>query len=171
MIRTLFARLTGEPQRGRALFGLAVSEARRPGWFKQGQVPDTVTGRFAVLATVIALIVVWLERKGTDGEQASVALTERLVETLDTEIREMGVGDPTVGKQVRKLVGSVSGRVGRWRQLVDSDRPWSEEARESLYPGETADVAALTFSETELRQLSRRLRDSGVAELVEGRMG
>ena len=41
------------------------------------------------------------------ARQATVALTERLVESMDAEIREMGFGDPTLGKQVRKLVGAV----------------------------------------------------------------
>src|SRR5919106_4077544 len=121
MIRALFARLTGEPRRGQALFELAVAEAHRPHWFVEGEVPDTVNGRFAVLATIIALITIRLEREGDAGRQATVALTERLVESLDAEIREMGLGDPTLGKQVRKLVGAVSGRVERWRALVDSE--------------------------------------------------
>ena len=85
MIRSLFARLTGEPRRGQALFDVAVTEARRPQWFLQGEVPDTLNGRFAVLATITALIMVRLERDGPAGEQTSVALTERLVESLDTE--------------------------------------------------------------------------------------
>ena len=118
MIRGLFARLTGEPMRGEAMFDLVVGEARRPHWFVEGRVPDTLNGRFAVLATILALTMLRLEGEGPAGEQASVALTERLVESLDTEIREMGVGDPTLGKQVRRLVGAVSGRVDRWRALL-----------------------------------------------------
>src|SRR5688500_16428279 len=83
MFRALFARLTGEPKRGQGLFGLAVGEARQTHWFAAGEVPDTVNGRFAVLATIIALITVRLERDGENGRRESAALTERLVETLD----------------------------------------------------------------------------------------
>jgi len=170
MIRALFARLTGEPRRGQAIFGLAVSEARRPHWFVEGRVPDTLNGRFAVLATIVALIMVRLERDGIEGEQASVALTERLVESLDTEIREMGLGDPTLGKQVRKLVGAVSGRVDRWRALVDSDASWIDDVRGSLYLDEEADAAAIAHSEGELRRLWGRLAHATAEQLVEGRM-
>jgi cytochrome b pre-mRNA-processing protein 3 len=170
MIRGLFARLTGEPTRGEALFDLVVGEARRPHWFVEGRVPDTVNGRFAVLATILALTMLRLEGEGPAGEQASVALTERLVESLDTEIREMGVGDPTLGKQVRRLVGAVSGRVGRWRPLLDSDESWSDEIRRSLYLGEDAHAAAVEHSERELRRIWQRLGDSSVAQLMDGRM-
>ncbi|QNP44091.1 hypothetical protein H9L15_05985 [Sphingomonas daechungensis] len=114
MFRALFARLTDEPKRGQALFRLAVAEARRPDWYLRGQVPDTVNGRFAVLATIVALLMVRLDRDGEPGKDAGTALTERLVESLDAEIREMGTGDPTLGKQVRQLVGAVAGRADRW---------------------------------------------------------
>jgi len=170
MIRGLFARLTGEPMRGEALFDLVVSEARRPHWFVEGQVPDTVNGRFAVLAAILAVTMVRLEGEGPGGEQASVALTERLVESLDTEIREMGVGDPTLGKQVRRLVGAVSGRVDRWRALLDSNESWSDEIRRSLYLGEDADAAAVEHSERGLRRVWQRLGDTSVAQLMDGRM-
>lgn len=170
MIRGLFARLTGEPMRGQALFDLAVGEARQAHWFVEGHVPDTVNGRFAVLATIVALITVRLERDGADGQRASVALTERLVESLDTEIREMGLGEPTLGKQVRRLVGAVSGRVDRWRALLDSDEGWGKEIRRSLYLGEESDAAAIAHSESELRRLWKRLARAKVGELEDGRM-
>ena len=170
MIRSLFARLTGEPRRGQALFDLAVREARRPHWFVEGHVPDTLNGRFAVLATVIALIMVRLEREGEAGEQAGIAVTERLVESLDTEIREIGLGDPTLGKQVRKLVGAVSGRVDRWRALIDLEASWSAEIRRSLQLDEEPAADAIAHNESELRKLWRRICVTGVEELVDGRM-
>lgn len=169
MLRALFARLTGEPARGAALFEAAVAEARRPDWFVEGAVPDTVDGRFAVLATVAALIVVRLERDG--ATEASVALTERFVETLDTEVREMGVGDPAVGKQVRKLVGALAGRVERWRSVVAGEDSWDEAARRSLYRGQPVEERALEFARRELRGLWARLDRTAVAALVEGKIG
>jgi cytochrome b pre-mRNA-processing protein 3 len=168
MFRALFARLTGDRRRGQALFSLAVEEARRTHWFVEGAVPDTVNGRFAVLATIVGLIAVRLERGGAEGEQASVGLTERMVESLDAEIREMGLGDPALGKQVRRLVGSVGARVERWRTLVDSDKGWTEEVRRSLYLDEEADPAAVAHSEKEVRALWQRLGASSVAGLAQG---
>jgi len=171
MLRALFARLTGEPRRGQALFDLAVAEASRPDWFIAGEVPDTVNGRFAVLATIIALISVRLESAGGEGAQASAALTERLVESLDAEIREMGVGDPTLGKQVRKLVGALSGRVDRWRSLLRTEQPWDAEVGRSLYLGDPARPEAIAHCESKLRDLWTRLGRSETGLLGQGRMG
>ena len=170
MLRRLFARLTGEPRRGQALFGAAVAEARRPHWFVEGEVADTLEGRFAVLATVVALIIVRLERDGRAGEAASVALTERFVEALDAEIREMGVGDPALGKQVRRLVGALAGRVERWRSVVESGEGWTAEVERSLYPDEALERAPVRHSEAALQQLWQRLAGSKVEALVSGRI-
>jgi len=171
MFRSLFARLTGEPKRGEALFRLAVAEARQAHWFVQGGVPDTVNGRFAVLATVAALMIVRLEQAGARGEEASVALTERLVEALDAEVREMGVSDPGIGKQVRKLVGSVAARVGRLRAVTKGDAGWTDEIRKSLYLDEPADGDAAAHSEQALNGFWSRLCASGPEDLIEGNLG
>jgi hypothetical protein len=64
----------------------------------------------------------------------------------------------------------VSGRVDRWRPLLDSDESWSDEIRRSLYLGEDADAAAVEHSERELRRIWQRLGDSSVAQLMDGRM-
>jgi cytochrome b pre-mRNA-processing protein 3 len=170
MFRVLFARLTGAPKRGQALFGRAVEEARQTHWFLQGQVPDTVNGRFAVLATVVALITVRLEREGDAGREATVALTERLVETLDAEIREMGLGDPTLGKQVRKLVGAVGGRVERWRALLASAGPWTDEVRRSVYSEEPTAAEGVAHTEARLKTLWRQLDETSLEELAEGKL-
>ena len=171
MFRSLFARLTGEPKRGEALFRLAVAEARQPHWFVQGGVPDTVNGRFAVLATIAALTIVRLEQAGARGEEASVALTERLVEALDAEVREMGVSDPAIGKQVRKLVGSVAARVGRLHALTKTDAGWTDEIRKSLYLDEPEEADAAVHSEQALKGFWLRLCACGVDELIEGNLG
>lgn len=170
MFRALFARLTGNPRRGQAVFELATAESRKIHWFVEGQVPDTVNGRFAVLATIVALVTVRLEREGESGREATVALTERLVETLDTELREMGLGDPTLGKQVRQLVGAVSGRVERWRLLCCSDEAWTTEVERSLYLEEPAAPAAVSHSESQLKLFWHRLEAASLQEIAEGRL-
>ncbi len=170
MIRALFAALTAGPKRGQDLFGLAVAEAGRADWFVESEVPDTLNGRFAVLATIVALLTVRLERDGAEGAQASVELTERMVESLDAELREMGLGDPTLGKQVRSLVGAVGSRVERWRELTASNDGWTGEVRRSLYLDKAAAPEAVAHGESAIRALWERLLRTDVAELCDGMM-
>ena len=169
MLGFLFRTLTAEPGRGAALFAALTAEARKPHWYVEGEVPDTLDGRFAMLATVIALVNVQLERLGAEGNSASVALTERFIEVMETEHREMGLGDPKLGRTVRKLVGSLARRVALWRSATAGESDWSEAARESLY-GDAVPADGLHYSAAALRRLWTTLRAAELGTLVEGRI-
>lgn len=165
MLRFLFPRLTARPARGAELFAAVSHEARQPHWYLAGGVPDTLDGRFAVLATVTALVLVRLESDEDAADAASVALTERFVEIMEAEHRELGLGDPGLGKKVRKLVSALARRVELWRQAVASN-DFAAAVGESLGTGEAAahNVAAL-------RDLWARLQAASVPDLAEGRPG
>ena len=140
MIGSMFPGLTAAPARGSTLFEAAVAEARQPHWFVAGQVPDTIDGRFAVLAAVAALLTVRLEAGGEEGRAGAVALAERFVEAMDSEHREMGIGDPALGRTVRRLVAALAGRVDRLRAGFagggsGGNGDFYEGLVESFYPG------------------------------------
>jgi cytochrome b pre-mRNA-processing protein 3 len=165
MLDFLFRRLTAEPGRGAALFDAVSRIAREPHWYVEGEVPDTLDGRFAVLATVMALVLVRLER---DGEQVSVALTERFIETMEAEHRELGQGDPTLGKTVRKLVGSLARRNELWRSAV-ADCDWRNATSKSLYKAEVS-VDAIDHSANAVRRFWTTLDQRTVGEIAEGKL-
>jgi cytochrome b pre-mRNA-processing protein 3 len=167
MLKFLFRGLTAEPARGAALFQALTVEARRPHWYVAGEVPDTLDGRFAVLATVTALALVRLEREGEAGNRASVALTERFIEVMESEHRELGVGDPTLGRTVRKLVSLLAKRTVSWRSAGEGD--WVKAARESLYNDDVS-ADALEQSAEALKQFAKRLDESSIADLENGRI-
>lgn len=169
MLRFLFRRLTDRPKRGQALFVSAVAEARSPHWFAQGEVPDTIDGRFAMLATICALLSVRLESGSPDGEIASAALTERFIESMDAEHRELGLNDPGLGRRVRKLVASLERRVDEWGAAVAGEREWGEALVFSVYRGQAPRDGALEHSAQALRQFWDRLCEASEGRLVEGR--
>ena len=167
MLRFLFPRLTPAPERGQALFAAITTEAREPHWYVEGQVPDTLDGRFRVLTTVAALAVVRLEQSGAEGEAASVALTERFIQVMEAEHREIGLGDPKLGRTVRNLVGSLARRVGLWRDCVENRAQWDGAAKDSVYVGEVS-PEALDHTGKALRTLWRRLEEADLAAIIEG---
>jgi cytochrome b pre-mRNA-processing protein 3 len=169
MLGFLFRGLTADPHRGAALFDAIVARAREPHWYVEGKVPDTIDGRFAVLATLTALALVRLEQAGEDGDATSVALTERFIEVMEAEHRELGLGDPTLGRTVRKLVGSLANRTEIWRFAASGERDWTEGSRESLYKeGVSAD--ALLHSSEALKVFWNELGSVSVDKLKEGRL-
>jgi cytochrome b pre-mRNA-processing protein 3 len=166
MLRFLFPRLTAEPERGAALFGWVTAQARATHWYLEGAVEDTVDGRFAILATIAALVSVRLEQAGVSGARASVALTERFIEVMESEHREMGLGDPKLGRTVRKLVGALARRVELWRGAV-AGGDWNGTVQASVYGNDKPAVAAVTHSSARLSALWKQLEaatDSAVAE-------
>ena len=167
MLAFLFRGLTAEPARGAALFDALVTEARRPHWYVEGQVPDTLDGRFAVLSTLTALALVRLEHEGEAENRASVALTERFIEVMESEHRELGIGDPTLGRTVRKLVSVLAKRAEQWRSAGEGD--WAEATRESLYKEDVA-ANALELSAESLKRFAQRLEATPLERLEQGRI-
>lgn len=166
MLQFLFGRLTRPANPGQAAFGRLVSEARQPHWYVAGAVPDTLNGRFAMLATVCALAIVRLEM--SDGESGgSAALTERFIEAMDSEHRELGLNDPGLGRRVRKLVGALARRVEAWRLAISGEESWDGTLRSSLGP--EASPEALAHCSVELRGLWTRMCAASAADVLEGR--
>jgi cytochrome b pre-mRNA-processing protein 3 len=165
MLRFLFPRLTAQPARGADLFAAVTDEARQRHWYVEGQVPDSLDGRFAVLATVTALVLVRLENDA-DGA-ASVALTERFVTVMEAEHRELGLGDPALGRKVRKLVSALGRRVELWRSAVD-DGGFTDATRKSLDLDSEVATAAIEHDSSALRGLWGRLQSTTSVDLAEG---
>lgn len=170
MLGFLFRGLTATPSRGAVLFDALTSEARRPHWYVQGQVPDTLDGRFAVLASLTALALVRLESDGDNGNATCVALTERFIEVMESEHRELGLGDPGLGKTVRKLVGMLGRRADLWRAASRSEISWTDATQNALYRG-NADPDALRHCTAEIERVRKRLGRAALADLEQGKIG
>jgi cytochrome b pre-mRNA-processing protein 3 len=121
-----------------------------------------------MLATVCALVIVRLESGSDSGARESAALTERFVETMDAEHRELGLNDPGLGRRVRKLVGSLERRVDEWRTAASGERSWSETVVSSVYRGEEPVTSALDYSSRSLEAYWERLRQVDEQALIQG---
>ena len=129
--------------------------------------PDTIDGRFRMMATLAALVIVRLEQAGEEGETASVALTERFIEVMESEHRELGLGDPKLGRTVRKLVGSLARRVEIWRSAVGKPAQWQAPTRESVY-GSDVGPEALGHTAGRLREFWSGLQRADVSAIAAG---
>lgn len=170
MLRFLFPGLTTSPNRGAALFASLVAEARRKQWFLEGGVEDSLDGRFAVLSTVTALATVRLERGGSAATDEAVALAERFIEAMDSEHRQMGIGDPALGKTVRRLVSALGRRVEIWRSAVAGDEPWERASLESLFRGHPQSPATDARAAELTRDLWTRLEGLDDLAVARGRL-
>lgn len=165
----LFGKSMAEPDAG-ALYASVVAEARRPFWYQDAGVPDTMAGRFAVLASMLALTDIRLERGTDDARAMGPRLAERFIADMDAQMREAGFGDPTLGKKVRSMVGALAGRVDRWRRAVEALDPWEDVAPAILYGDERPPPEELRNGVEETRRWWERLQRAGDSDLIRGRV-
>jgi len=171
-MRSLMAMLRPKGADAGALYGAVVAEARRPAWYREGAVADTMDGRFAVLSSLAALTILRLEDGDEDAVRHSVALTESFIADMDAQMREEGFGDPSIGKQVRSMVGALAARVDWWRRAREAELDWNDAVRLSVYRDEPPEIeTAVTYSTEALRRFNEGLGGVSDRDLLEGRIG
>ncbi len=99
------------PPRGtiETIYGMIVTQAREPLFYRDLAVPDTVNGRFDLL--LMHLWIVLRRLRGIkDGVELSQALFDHFCADMDANLREMGVGDLAVPKRMRSIGEAFYGR-------------------------------------------------------------
>jgi cytochrome b pre-mRNA-processing protein 3 len=104
-----------------AIYGMIVTQAREPMFYRDLGVPDTVNGRFDLLLLHLWLLLRRL-RTLADGAGLSQALFDHFCEDMDDNLREMGVGDQTVPKRMRAFGEAFYGRTRAYDQAIDEGR-------------------------------------------------
>ncbi|MFA4892201.1 ubiquinol-cytochrome C chaperone family protein [Brevundimonas sp.] len=110
MLQNLF-RTRPRERLGQPLYELAVRQARDPGFYTTLGVADRIDARFELYTLHVLLLVMRMRDEGERGAQAGQALFDTYVSALDHALRELGVGDISVGKKMRKLGEALYGRM------------------------------------------------------------
>ncbi|MDO9587108.1 MAG: ubiquinol-cytochrome C chaperone family protein [Brevundimonas sp.] len=107
---------------GEALYERAVRQARDPAFYTTLAVADRIDARFELYTLHVLLLVMRLRDEGDRGAEAGQDLFNTYVSALDHALRELGVGDVSVGKKMRKLGEALYGRMTTWESpLRDGD--------------------------------------------------
>lgn len=102
-IANIRARRRAVRERAARIYAEAVARARDPGLFTAFAWPDSVDGRFEMLALHVLLYGRRLQRAEGDGPALAQALVDAFFADLDRNLREMGVGDLSVGRKMRQI--------------------------------------------------------------------
>jgi len=117
MLKGLFAPNPAKTA-GRQLFASAAGKARDPAFYLDAAVPDTHEGRFELYNLHVALVLRRL--KGEGAARVRQALFDAYVRSLDDSLRDMGVGDLSVGKKMRRLGEAIYGRLKGYEEALDA---------------------------------------------------
>ena len=103
---------------------------------------DTVQGRFDMITLVLSMVLLRMEREEA-LRPSSTWLTELFVADMDGQLRETGMDDPTLGKEMGKPVSVLGGRLGALREAEgDAARIAAVVARNAAVEGDGSLVAA-----------------------------
>lgn len=117
LFRPRQARIAGE-----ALYAGLVDQARQPALYRDLGVADRIDSRFELYVLHLALLLNRLKGEGEAASETGQAVFDAFVGALDDSLRELGVGDLSVAKKMRKLGEAVYGRVVGYQNAVgDND--------------------------------------------------
>ncbi|GJL94934.1 MAG: ubiquinol-cytochrome c chaperone [Hyphococcus sp.] len=90
-------------------------------FYRDLAVPDTLEGRFEMIAIHVFLILRRLKGEDAACKKVSQKLFDIMFQNMDDSLRELGVGDLVVGKKIRKLAENFFGRVGAYEEAMRKD--------------------------------------------------
>jgi len=115
------------------LYGAIVAQARLPALYRDLGVPDSLEGRFAALSLHLFVVLHRLKGEGAKGLELAGELMDRFGQDMDTVLRELGVGDLRVPKQMRSLAGSTSALLEAYeRAFAAGEVPFAAAIASSL---------------------------------------
>ena len=116
------------------LYGAVVEQARTPAFFAAYGVPDTIDGRFELIALHVFLVLNRLKAERARTAAFAQALFDTMFADMDRALREMGVGDLAVGRHVKAMAQSFYGRVVAYEGgLAGSEPVLAEALARNLY--------------------------------------
>jgi cytochrome b pre-mRNA-processing protein 3 len=131
-------------RRGFELYTRSVAAARTPYFYAELGVPDTLDGRFDLVGLHVCLLIRRLRGLPAPGQAVAQALFDAMFSDMDINLRERGVGDMTVARNVRAMWEAFHGRATAYEAALDDPDPAALQAAlvRNVWRGEDAAGAA-----------------------------
>ena len=168
MIFPLFRR-SRRPDTISTLYGMIVAQARLPRFYRDYAVADTVNGRFDMVVLHLTLV---LGRMLPDPALKGLGqgLFDRFCQDMDHNLREMGIGDLKVPKEMQRLGEAFYGRQTVYQTaLAADDAATLEQAiARNVYGGSPPNTAAVAQLAAYMKQADRDLAAQNTQSLAAG---
>ena len=102
------------------LYMAVVDQARQPQFYGAVGVPDTLDGRFELIVLHAFIVIRRLREIGDAGSHTAQSLFDQMFADMDRNLREIGVSDLSVGKQVKRMATRFYGSVTAYDQGLDT---------------------------------------------------
>ena len=92
------------------LYAAIVERSREPVFYAELGVPDTFSGRFEMIALHTGVAINRIRAEGNDGQSLAQALFDEMFLNMEIACRQVGIGDLSVPKQIKKMMKALQGR-------------------------------------------------------------
>jgi cytochrome b pre-mRNA-processing protein 3 len=173
ILNRLFGRIpVSTPQR--RLYEAIVAQARQPWLYGEAGVPDTPEGRFDMIVLHAVLVI---DRLGGESELArdfAQRVFDEMFRDMEASLREMGVGDLSVGRRIKQMAEAFYGRSRAYGQAFEQEDEARRQAlaaalSRNVFAGAEAEAATL-LAEYVL-QVRNKLARQPAAQLLTGDAG
>lgn len=154
------------------LYGQIVAQARLPDFYLAGGVPDTVQGRFEMIALHMFLVLHRLKQEGEQGADLAQDLFDLMFQDMDRNLRELGTGDLAVGKRIKALAKGLYGRIVAYERglLQAPDTDLEEALARNVFGNDQVPPRALAGLAEYLRAAAKVLAAQPYREIAAGRI-
>ncbi len=153
---------------GVALYAAAVAAARDPWFYQELGVPDTLDGRFDMVA-LHAFLLIHRLHAAEPGPALAQAVFDAMFSDMDQNLREIGVSDLSVGKRMRAMWEAFHGRAKVYASAIEAADSAALEAAlaRNVWRGASPVGAAASLTRVVLAQ-TVHLAEHPLAALVSG---
>lgn len=152
------------------LYDAIIAEGRRLDWYEQGGVPDSLDGRFDMIAASLCAVLIRLDQ--TEETKQEIAwLTELFVTDMEGQLRQIGIGDLIVGKRVGEMMSALGGRLGAYQEALTGNASLDEALSRNLYRGEPPETEMLDFTAKNFADFYDRLAKITTDQVIAGNIG
>jgi cytochrome b pre-mRNA-processing protein 3 len=149
-----------------------VEQARCSVFYTDFGVPDTVDGRFDMIVLHGFLVMQRLKAEGDVAMDLSQSIFDTMFLHMDISLREMGVGDLSVGKRIKKMATAFYGRVEAYDEpiLTDDREELAKALSRNLYRDTDIEMTIALKMADYVLESRLSLRDQDLADIEANRL-
>ncbi|MGB5093889.1 MAG: ubiquinol-cytochrome C chaperone family protein [Parvibaculum sp.] len=152
------------------LYRQLVNQARLPVFYTDFGVPDTVEGRFEMVALHAVLTMRRLKRASPEARAFGQRIFDVMFDDMDQAMREMGVSDLRVGDKIRALAEAYFGRIAAYEDGLGAadDALLLEVVARNVYGEASSRREQITAMARYMRACDALLSSQDLARLMKG---
>ncbi len=124
---SVFAKKNPYEQEARAVYAYCLEQIRKPCFYSDMGVPDTMDGRFDLL-----LLHVFFTIKDRDASFGQ-AVFDIMFADMDQMLREVGIGDMGIPKHMKRMMKGFNGRMHAYQRVLSGEENWGEALQRNVY--------------------------------------